>query len=179
MRCAVRWAPSSLRPFGAPCLATAMTVLLVAFGGQPAYGQNSSDVARPGPATALEKLEAGQRLRVELVQGRREEGRFRGLAGDSLVLGDGRQVTFSIDELEGIWTRGNSVKAGALIGGGVGLAVGVVVGAWLGDFACAESRDENCSFAAALAVGGLGAAGGAGLGAVTGLLVPRWQRRWP
>ena len=133
-----------------------------------------------GPATVLQRLEAGQRLRVELAE-RRHEGRLVGFHADSVVIGSGAAgayVTVPVGELGRLWTRGNSAGTGALVGGGAGLLVGGLFGAWLGTFACSETS-EDCALEGALAVGGLGLAGGAGVGALVGLVIPRWVQRWP
>lgn len=47
-----------------------------------------------------------------------------------------------------------------------------------GELASSEVSGDN-TLEGALLIGGLGATGGAGLGAVVGLLIPRWVRRWP
>lgn len=161
-----------------PIFAAVLSALALLCGQALAGQEPGAEEVDPGPASVLERLEAGQRLRVELAEGRREEGRLRRFVGDSLTIDDGAAVTVSVGGVADLWTRGHSVTTGALIGGGVGLVLGAVAGAWLGDFACAEGG-ENCTFEAALAVGGIGAVGGAGLGALTGLAIPRWERRWP
>ena len=155
-----------------------LVTLAVLLGGPQASAQEARESQRTDPEAALARLEAGQRLRVELMEGARETGRYRNHVGDSLRMHDGAVVTIAMDDLRKVWTRGNNWKTGALVGGGVGLVAGAVVGAWLGDFACAEGG-EDCTLEAALALGGIGAAGGAGLGAVAGLLIPRWDQQWP
>lgn len=44
------------------------------------------------PEAALSRLEAGQRLRVELLEGLRRTGRFRDQIGDCLTMHDGAVV---------------------------------------------------------------------------------------
>lgn len=130
------------------------------------------------PATVLERLEAGQRLRVQLLEGERRAGHVRGVRGDSILLGGADPAWVRRSEVERIWTRGSRVKVGAIAGGSAGLVAGAFIGGVLGELACGD-REDGCTVEAALAFGGLSAATSAGLGAVVGLLIPRWKQQWP
>lgn len=136
------------------------------------------DSSEAGPETVLEKLEAGQRLRVQLMAGERREGRLRALRDGRLVLEDGGRRQLPLDRVGVVWTRGSRVKLGAIVGGSAGFAVGSLLGAVAGTIACSETGG-GCALEGALAGGGLVGAGMAGLGAVVGLLIPRWKQRWP
>ncbi|MEJ2343120.1 MAG: hypothetical protein P8Y10_13080 [Gemmatimonadales bacterium] len=65
----------------------------------------------------------------------------------------------------------------AVIGGVGGLVIGATYGALISDVTCAESSCTTLGLAAA--VGGIGAAGGAAVGALVGLAVPSWKLRFP
>ncbi|MDX1578167.1 MAG: hypothetical protein R3266_06770, partial [Gemmatimonadota bacterium] len=100
-------------------------VLLVAvpllLGGARPAAQEVQDGRRIDPEAVLLRLEVGQRLRIELLEGARETARYRGHVDDSLRMYDGLEVNVALGDLRKLWTRGRSSKAGALIGGGVGL----------------------------------------------------------
>jgi hypothetical protein len=55
--------------------------------------------------------------------------------------------------------------------------IGATYGALISDVTCAESSCTTLGLAAA--VGGIGAAGGAAVGALVGLAVPSWKLRFP
>ena len=147
---------------------------------------HAQDVARDSLAGArdavLRSLEAGQRLRVELTRGTRRAGRYVGYSEDQVTIGHtegARDFSYhSVDRLEMFWTEGNSADRGALIGTGSGLVVGGLLGAYVGKLASSEASDDHTLEGAHL-IGGLGAAGAPGLGAVVDLLIPRWVQRWP
>ena len=106
------------------------------------------------------------------------EGRYLGMEDGSLLLGTGaRGVSMPSAEIGRLWTRGRSTAQGALIGGGAGLVLGAVYGALISEVTCAESSCTTLGLVAA--AGGLGAANGAALGALVGLVIPRWRLRFP
>lgn len=138
-----------------------------------------ADTSRAELEAVLRRLETGERLRIQLLSGRTRNGRLAEVTPNGVTMGNDGRRAVSTHEIERLWTRGNHAGIGALVGGGSGLLAGAVFGAQLGDFACADIPSEDCSLELALALGGIGAAGGAGLGALVGLLIPRWDRRWP
>lgn len=160
-------------------VAVLVSILVLGASGALRAQDVAAETSKTELVNVLRTLEPGERLRVELSTGGRQEGRMAGGLPDSLAVRDGVDVAVPVEEIERIWTRDDHLLEGVLVGGGVGLLAGAVFGAWIGDFACAEIPGEDCTFELALAVGGIGAAGGAGLGAVVGLLIPGWNQRWP
>lgn len=138
-----------------------------------------ADTSRAELEAVLRRLETGERLRIQLLSGRTRDGRLAEVVPSGIVVASDGGSAVSTHEIERLWSRGNHAGIGALVGGGAGLLTGAVFGAHLGDFACADIPSEDCTLELALALGGIGAAGGAGLGALVGLLIPRWDRRWP
>ncbi len=153
------------------------TVLL----GQTPEGSRESSQEAGGARlqAVLEQLVPDQRLRIETGDGEATvEGRYLGMEDDSLLLGTGaRGVSMPTAEIERLWTRGRSTARGALVGGGAGLVLGAVYGALISEVTCAESSCTTLGLVAA--VGGVGAASGAALGALVGLAIPRWRLRFP
>jgi hypothetical protein len=77
--------------------------------------------------------------------------------------------------IDTLWTRGSAVKTGAIVGALTGLALGVVAGA-----TCNEWGEGDCpTDTAVLALGGIGLGGGALLGSLLGLAIPKWHRQYP
>jgi hypothetical protein len=148
-------------------------------------------LAAPVEAQALPAepdLTPGSRIRVTTVAPKRRlTGTLVGVAGDSLRLAVGSRDTVGVSlplvtrlEQSG-GSRANYAK-GALIGGGVGLALGLGLGA-LADAArnlgCeSPTCDRPGNLGGSLAIGGLAGAGvGAGLGALlaSAFRKERWQ----
>ena len=157
--------------------------LLGVSGSDSVHAQDGARDSLAGARDAvLRNLEAGQRLRVELTGGTRRAGRYVGYSEHQVTIGHtegARDFSYhSVARVEVVWTEGKSAGRGALIGAGSGLVVGGLVGAWIGKLAASEISDDQ-TLEGVLVVGSLGAAGGGGLGAVIGLLVPRWVQRWP
>jgi hypothetical protein len=127
----------------------------------------------------LEQVSPDQRLRLEAgAPGVRLEGRYAGTADGRLSLvTDGGVVHTRIGEIDRLWTRGRSTAKGALIGGVAGLVIGATYGALISEVTCAESSCTTLGLAAA--AGGIGAAGGAAVGALVGLAIPSWKLRFP
>ncbi len=108
----------------------------------------------------------------------RLEGRYAGTADAGLALStDSGIVHARLDEIDRLWTQGRSTAKGALIGGVAGLVIGATYGALISEVTCAESSCTTLGLAAA--VGGVGAAGGAAVGALVGLAIPSWKLRFP
>ena len=120
-----------------------------------------------------------QRLRLETgAPGIRLEGRYAGAAeGRLALLTDEGVVDARLGEISRLWTRGRSTAKGALVGGVGGLVIGATYGALISGVTCAESSCTTLGLAAA--VGGIGAAGGAAVGALVGLAIPSWKLRFP
>ena len=106
-----------------------------------------------------------------------------GPAGVTLA-GQHGTYTIASDAVRALWTRGNSWKTGALVGGAIGgVALGVYVGL-VADFAACDDQGPNCSTTGAVIGGSIlgfvvGAAGGGLVGGVIGLAIPKWKQRYP
>ncbi len=157
------------------------TVSMLVQGGR--LGAQTDEVSgAPDPQrleAVLEQLSPDQHLRLEAGAPRvRFEGRYAGTADARLALAtDGGVVHTRLAEIDRLWTRGRSTAKGALIGGVAGLVIGATYGALLSGVTCAESSCTTLGLAAA--VGGIGAAGGAAVGALVGLAIPSWKLRFP
>ncbi len=127
----------------------------------------------------LEQVSPDQRLRFEAGSpGVRLEGRYVGTADARLALvTDGGVVHTRLGEIDRLWTRGRSTAKGAIIGGVAGLVIGATYGALISEVTCAESSCTTLGLAAA--AGGVGAVGGAAVGALLGLAIPSWKLRFP
>lgn len=166
------------RPFLTGCLAAAALVLP---GGRSVAQEEGSE---PGDTDRLQvvtqQLKPDERLRLQMAgEGLRLEGRYLGSDEDgSLRLTSGERVVRApLVEIDRLWTRGRSTVKGAAIGGIAGLVGGMLYGAAISEVTCAESSCTTLGLMAA--VGGLGAAGGAAVGALVGLAIPSWKLRFP
>ena len=146
----------------------------------------------PGPrghaqgTSSRPDLLPGARIRVTTsAPERRVTGTLIGVEGDSLRLAVGKRDTVgvpvsAVTRLEESRGRRANYTKGAVIGGGVGLALGLGVGL-LADFGRSlgcESPSCTSNLGEALAIGGLAGAGvGAGVGALLAGAFPkeRWQ----
>ncbi len=130
-------------------------------------------------AAVVAELEPNDLLRIQRTGSpSRFEGRYLGLEDVTLSLSTEEGVIGApLGEISLLWTRGRSTGKGALIGGIAGLVIGAVYGAAISEVTCAESACTTVGVMAA--IGGIGAAGGAGLGALVGLAIPRWKLRFP
>ncbi len=131
-------------------------------------------------SNAIAALEAGQRLRLDVAQMGRIEGRFLNADRGTLTLDrDGTPTEFQLGDIEQLWERGRSTRKGAWIGALVGGAFGI----WLGTvFASACDIDgEPCAttLGGAAAFGLLFGAGGTALGSGVGFAIPTWRLRFP
>ncbi len=162
-------------------IALLATVSMLVQGGR--LGAQPSEVSgAPDPQrleAVLEQVSADQRLRIEAGGPEmRLEGRYAGTADAGLALStDSGIVHARLDEIDRLWTQGRSTAKGALIGGVAGLVIGATYGALISEVTCAESSCTTLGLAAA--VGGVGAAGGAAVGALVGLAIPSWKLRFP
>lgn len=144
----------------------------------------------PGHAQATPSradLVPGSRIRVTTRAPSRMTGTLIDIGGDSLRLVVGKRDTVgvplsAVTRLEESRGRRANYTKGALIGGGMGLALGLGVGALadgLRNLGCESATCDNPShLGGALAIGGLAGAGvGAGVGALLAGVFQkeRWQ----
>ena len=105
----------------------------------------------------------------------RNEGRLLQRGPDHVVLSaDPQPLRVAATTIDTLWTRGNAGVTGAIVGG---LLLGTL-GAALGAAYPEESTDATRGEVMPLAIG-VGLAGGAVLGGLIGLAIPKWQRRYP
>jgi hypothetical protein len=132
-------------------------------------------VLAPAAATAQEpvtsfdqlntRLKVGDKVWVTDAQGREVQGKIHSLSPDALTLEARTPLSFVPSDVRVIQERRpDSVKNGALIGMGAGMAVGIVSMFTL-DF-------EGCSFGCVAAVLGYFGGIGAGAGALVDAMVP-------
>lgn len=145
--------------------------------------------AQAGPLTApalpvLEKIRVGQTVRAESTGGQEFRGRLLGADAAGLRIATavdaGAEAALPLTDLRALWVRGRATKTGALIGAGTGFVVGALFGLLVE--AIADEGDDDgfgASAGAALAVGGIFAIGGGGVGAAIGAALPKWHRKYP
>jgi hypothetical protein len=111
-------------------------------------------------------IPTGNKLSLHLKDGKKMEGRLVNISDSALTIDRGRQTSdVTRDSIEKVYrvepkSRGKSVAKGALIGAGIGFGAGAGVGIAAGNY-------EDLGTAELIGIlGGLGAAIGAGLGAV-------------
>lgn len=159
-------------------VSTTMLAQIGRLGAQTNEGPDTSPEQKRLRAV-IDLITPDQRLRLQAgAPGIRLEGRYAGTADDRLaLLTDVGVVDTRLGEISRLWTRGRSTAKGALIGGVGGLVIGATYGALISGVTCAESSCTTLGLAAA--VGGIGAAGGAAVGALVGLAIPSWKLRFP
>lgn len=167
-----------------PMRTSVLILALVALmGSVPAAAQIQS--VRPTGApigNSLPKiLIPNQLVRIQTLDGSRHTGITGPLTDGSLVLNSPNEVLrINVAEIERMWLRGHATRKGALIGGAIGLAGGVVYGLLITEPASSPCDANNCTRAGVTVLSGLlGAAVGAGSGAIIGSLIPRWSLRFP
>ncbi len=123
---------------------------------------------------ALARLQPGKGVRLHATGLGRLEGQFASLTDTTVALGTTTGPrSVAVAGIDSLWQRGSAVGTGALVGAvTLGLA-GAVLGA-----SAAEWYETDPGETAA-AVGLIGVAGGALLGAVVGALIPTWKRKVP
>jgi hypothetical protein len=125
--------------------------------------------------TAFESLADSQWVRLTVPDVGRHEGRLLERSSEQLVLsGEPQSLQVPATTIDTLWTRGTAVKTGAIVGALTGLALGVVAGA-----TCNEWGEDCPTDTAMLALGGIGLGGGALLGSLFGLAIPKWHRQYP
>ena len=124
---------------------------------------------------AFESLADSQWVRLAVPGVGRHEGRLLERSSDMVVLSaETEPLRVPATTIDTLWTRGSAVKTGAIVGALTGLALGVVAGATCNDWS------EDCpTDTAVLALGGIGLGGGALLGSLLGLAIPKWHRQYP
>ena len=124
---------------------------------------------------AFESLADSQWVRLAVPDAGRHEGRLLERSSDSVVLSaEAEPLRVRATTIDTLWTRGTAVKTGAIVGALTGLALGVVAGA-----TCNEWSEDCPTDTAMLALGGIGLGGGALLGSLFGLAIPKWHRQYP
>jgi hypothetical protein len=145
-------------------VALSMVVLTLLLHSIPvSAGQNDS-----AQWSALQALTSGEKLRVELKDGKKVEGRLMSISGTSLTIErKNAPADFSRDSIAKVYryvqkSAGKSVAKSAAIGAGIGFGAGAGVGLAAGNY-------EDLGTAELVGVlGGIGAAIGAGIGALIG-----------
>jgi len=124
----------------------------------------------------LEQLRAMSRIRVETAEGGRFTGQLAGVSRGVVRLSmEADTTTVATAAVRRVWERRRSTKAGAIVGGAIGVGVGVFYGLVI------AALDENDTSPAGIAaLGGL-VVGGAGalVGAAVGAAIPHWSSIYP
>lgn len=152
--------------------ALGLWILTALPGGSQAQGPIRADGPRQ---SGFQTLKDSQWVRLTSPGLGRRQGQLLERSATEVVLSSRPQpLRIPATSIDTLWTRGTSVKtgaiAGALIGGALGAGVGVLCGETLSDCNTGE---------AVLLFGGVGLGGGGLLGALFGLGIPRWQRQYP
>jgi hypothetical protein len=144
----------------------------------PAMSRAQDPAVRAGPrAPEFPTLRDSQWVRLSSTGIPRHEGRVLEHAGGDLVVSAERQpLRIQATSIDTLWTRGHSAKQGAIIGSVGGAVAGVALALLYGG---STTEHDFSTGQAALLAGGVGAAGGALIGTLFGLSLPRWQRRIP
>ena len=143
--------------------------------------QQCSCAASHGATDCFQSLADSQwvRLNVPHVAGR-YEGRLLQRGPDHLVLSaEPEPLRIAATTIDTLWTRGNSGKTGAIVGAVVLGALGAVVGAAYAGGRRVRTEPDIEQGGSCLVAGGVGLAGGALLGGLIGLAIPKWHRQYP
>lgn len=123
----------------------------------------------------FQSLKDSQWVRVASPGLGRHQGQILESSPTELVLSSPSQpLRLPATTIDTLWTRGRSVKTGAIAGALIGGALGVGLGVLCGE----QMSDCNTGEAVAL-FGGVGLGGGGLVGALLGLAVPGWHRTYP
>jgi hypothetical protein len=110
-------------------LAAAGGVRVVAHS-RPAVTDFQRQIQRPIQATVAPAEAAGRSVRVSLATGARRHGRFVSLSPSELLLREGGQdIRYPLDQVLLVETVHHTARNGALVGGGIGLALGLLAAA--------------------------------------------------
>ena len=95
---------------------------------RPAITDVLRRIQRPIQATVAPAEAAGKAVRVSLATGARRHGRFVSLSTSELLLRDsGQDIRYPLDQVLLVETVHQTALKGALLGGGVGVAAGLLV----------------------------------------------------
>ena len=128
--------------------------------------------------TAFESLADSQWIRLAVPDVGRHEGRLLERSSESVVLSaEPEPLRVPATTVDTLWTRGNAAKTGTIVGAVILGTLGTAISA----AACEDIKNtENCDTGVAMLLGGaVGLAGGALLGSLIGLAIPKWHRRYP
>lgn len=129
---------------------------------------------------SVAEIQMGQRLRVSTVLGQQREGVFVGYEPPDLQITAGTALTtIPLADVERLWVRGRGTKTGAVIGTLAGTVIGAAWGLFIGEVICGGPDCQANTAHAVLVFGLVGGGGGAALGALIGLAVPKWHQRFP
>ena len=139
-----------------------------------AVAAQSPDLAASRQA-AFETLKDDQWVRLSTPDGERREGRLVERGPDGLVLGPATApIRIPATSIDTVWTRHSSAKTGAIVGGVLLAAAGLIAAINVNE---SESDIDRGAAVGILGLGG--AAAGALVGGIIGSLFPRWSRRFP
>ena len=147
--------------------------LLIALQVTPVQAQGQSPGGLDSASILLLKPDRFVRLQVP------DLGRVQGRVGvhtatELILQVETENRTIRLAAVDTLWVRGRHTKAGAIIGGILGIGGGVLLGA-LGDALCEYDCDGNYTLNGAV----LGALAGGVTGAIVGSAIPRWRRVFP
>ena len=144
----------------------------------PAIGGAQDAAVLGGPrAPEFRTLQDSQWVRFTSTGAPRQEGMLLERDGPELVVSaERRPLRIQATSIDTLWTRGNSAKQGAIIGGLTGALAGVALGLLYG---ASTTEHDFSTGQAVLLAGGIGGAGGGLIGTLFGLTLPRWKRRFP
>ncbi len=122
----------------------------------------------------FQTLEDSQWIRLAGPGLGRREGRVLQHSPTEIVLSpEPQSLRVPATRIDTLWIKGTSSKSGALVGGLLGAAAGVLFATQ----AVEEGETPGADWV--LAIGGGGAVAGGLLGALVGLAIPRWHRQYP
>jgi hypothetical protein len=137
----------------------------------------ASQAQRPDERyVVLESLKDTEWVRVATPALGRREGRVLDWSASGLLLSPEppQPIRVPATTIDTLWTRGTSVKAGAVAGALIGAALGVALGSGWCD------REDDCDASQMQPrLGGVGLGAGALVGTLFGLGIPKWHRRYP
>ena len=124
----------------------------------------SAWAADPALWTTLRDLKKGERIGVVQNDMKRVEGRFESANDEGITLTTDRPITVPKDQIARVYQRPRLNRlTRTMLGAGIGAAAGGLVDGTFGTYLRNESHGPEAGV-----ITGLGAAGGAGIGAVSG-----------
>ncbi|HVF51029.1 MAG TPA: hypothetical protein VNA19_13125 [Pyrinomonadaceae bacterium] len=154
-------------------LTAGLLLIALFFNSTPVLARQTSGAA--GDWAAVKSLDVGEKLRVQLRDGKKFEGRLSGVSDTTLTLERNNKPTElsrdSISRVDRLVGRaGKSIGKAAAIGAAVGGGVGAVAGLASGGYEDLGPGDIG------LILGAVGAGIGAGVGALVGSLGSKQKR---